>query len=807
MVISLYRVIKLVLWSIICSLFLPSAGFSQGHMLPRAKAGVIDLREQNLNKKIALDGEWTFYWNQLVDPLDSIPRKGLNVEFPLKWNDLTVNGKKLPAFGYATYKLTILLPQTKEVFRIDMPDVYCAYRLFLNGKEVAANGKVATNAKDFEPHWQYRAFDLPEGITQATLILQIANYVHSKGGIKDQIYIGEKKEIELERQREEAIDLLLTGCLFMGGMFFIGLYLMGNRDKAILLFSLYSIVYSYRIIGVDNYELHTVLPDLPWGLAVRLEYITLFLGIGLFGLYTRYLYPLDLNKNIVNLLCGICLLFSLSTIVLSPYYFSQLINPFLVVTVFCIAYTLYIYAIAYKRKRTGSNYALLSAVALMLVFAITLLYYWTLIPRLQFVSFCGYISFFFLQSLILSHRVSFQLKKARSQAEQGLIAKTEFLSTMSHEIRTPLNSVIGMSHLLLKNDPRPDQVDQLDIMLFSANNLLGIVNDILDYNKIEAGKISFERTEMDIVAIFKNVLAGLQNYAQEKGIELRFKSDQPFNHKLLGDPTRIFQVITNLVHNAIKFTPNGYVEVSMETLNQSAEEITLKVQVKDTGIGISKEKQKIIFDRFTQADSSTSRSFGGTGLGLAISKRILELQNSELKVLSEEGEGAVFYFVITLAKAPHQLQKNEVLSEKPEIIQNSFVKENIKRFAGLSILLVEDNSLNVLVAKTFLQNWGASVDVATNGLEAIQKLDEKKHHLILMDLHMPVMDGYEATEKIRAKGIDLPIIALTANIKDDIEERVIQVGINDIIVKPFLPDDLYHKILLFTKDNQHPSKN
>lgn len=801
MVIDLYKAMKHCLWSVVfLSLCAPLVGYAQIGPVPKAKAGVMDLRQYRLDEKIPLDGEWTFYWNKLVQPLDTVPPKGMVVDFPAKWNDLSINGKQLPAFGYATYQLKLLLPKTDRVFRIDMPDVYCAYRLFLNGKEVATNGKVATNAKDFIAHWQYRAFDIPEGMTSATLTLQIANYVHSKGGIKDQIYIGTKEVVELERAREEAIDLLLTGCLFMGGMFFIGLYLMGNKDKAILLFSLYSIVYSYRIIGVDNYELHTVLPDLPWNLAVRLEYITLFLGIGLFGLYTRYLYPLDLNKMVVNALCAICLLFSASTLVLSPYYFSQLINPFLVVTVFCIAYTLYIYTIAYKRKRTGSNYALLSALALMVVFAITLLYYWTLIPRLQFVSFCGYISFFFLQSLILSHRVSFQLKKARLQAEQGLVAKTEFLSTMSHEIRTPLNSVIGMSHLLLKNSPRPDQAEQLDIMLFSANNLLGIVNDILDYNKIEAGKISLERTEIDIVAIVKNILAGLQNYAQEKGIELKLRQPEPIQTKLLGDPTRIFQVITNLVHNAIKFTPKGYVEVSIDEIGQTEESLTLKIQVKDTGIGISKEKQTIIFDRFTQADSSTSRSFGGTGLGLAISKRILELQNSTLKVISEEGQGATFYFELTFAKATHQHYSNDKSYEqKPKILGNSFADEKEKPFAGLSILLVEDNALNVLVAKTFLQNWGAEVDVANNGLEALNLLDERKHHAVLMDLHMPVMDGYEATEKIRAKGISVPIIALTANIKDDIEDRVIQVGINDVIVKPFLPDDLYHKIKLFTK--------
>ncbi|HQS52117.1 MAG: ATPase, partial [Sphingobacteriales bacterium 39-40-5] len=373
------------------------------------------------------------------------------------------------------------------------------------------------------------------------------------------------------------------------------------------------------------------------------------------------------------------------------------------------------------------------------------------------------------------------------QAEQGLIGKSEFLSTMSHEIRTPLNSVIGMSHLLLKENPRKDQVENLNVMLFSANNLLAIVNDILDYNKIEAGKISFEHIEMDISSITKNIVRGLQVSASDKGIKLNLQLDNSLHTRVFGDPTRLSQVLSNLLHNALKFTEQGQVILDITLIRETENQITLQFSIKDTGIGISKEKQKLIFERFTQADSSTSRGFGGTGLGLAISKKILELQNSSLQLESEEGKGSNFYFSQTFEKS---LQN----PEQPEADMSLQTEDN-KLLSGITVLLVEDNPINILVAQKFLERWGAKIVTASNGLEALNMVDPEKHDLVLIDLHMPVMDGYEASRKMRENGIDLPIIALTANLPNEIEDEIKLSGINDVVVKPFLPDELYRKVL------------
>jgi signal transduction histidine kinase len=750
--------------------------------------GIIDLRKESFENSRSLAGNWGFFWNKLINAEDSAAKPAQFVQFPGRWTDYKFSDKKFPAFGYASYKVTVLLPEEMEQLRLAMPETYTSYSLFFNGKLVATNGRVSTSAEQFVPHWQYKAIDIPKNTQRLEIVLQIANFVHSKGGISKSPIIGRKAAIELERRSAEAIDFVLFGCLVMGSMFFIGLYLLGTRDKATLMFAMYSLLYSYRIIGSDNYELHTIFPDLSWFITVRIEYISLFLSIGAFALYTRYLYPEDINKKIVDTISIICFTFGFAALVTPPIFFTQLISPFLLVTIFCLLYVPYVYLKAFSKKRPGSIYTLLSSFALMFAFLLTLLHYLLIIGDHQLITFFCYMVFFFMQSLILSHRVSFALKMATRQAEEGLIVKSEFLSTMSHEIRTPLNAVIGMSHLLLKNDPRKDQIENLDVMLFSANNLLSIVNDILDYTKIESGKITFEHIEMDISLIARNIVTGLQSSATDKGISLTLEVDKGLKHKLLGDPTRTTQVITNLVHNAVKFTQQGQVEVEIAIANQTESTATLGISVKDTGIGISRDKQKLIFERFTQADSSTSRGFGGTGLGLAISKKILELQRSSLRLISEEGKGSTFYFIQVFEKSTKEIR-----------IQDTTVLPNEadKPLTGIHVLLVEDNLMNVLVAQKYMERWGATIDVAHNGLEGLNKVDPNIHHLVLMDLHMPVMDGYESTRNMRSRGITIPIIALTANLPNEIAEKVRNAGIDGFVVKPFLPDELYRKILFY----------
>lgn len=754
--------------------------------IPRAQKGVIDLRNEDLSSKNSvLDGEWQLYWHQLLSPAAATTNKSTYTTYPQSWNKAG-----LPATGYATYRLTVLLPKPRGELALFVPDVYTAYNLYLNDKLFAHNGTPAKSKQAYSPHWISVTREIPVDADTLVLVLQVSNFAHSKGGPYKQMIIGDRNRLVTSEHRDMAIDFILGGCVFMSGLFFLGLYLFGRRDKATLFFSLFSIFYCYRIMGVRMYVLHSALPEISWSFTVHLEYLTLFSSVGMFMLYMRYLYPKDVNKRIVGAIVGVCVAFDLVTLLFPPFIFTRLITWFLILVLGGIIYVLFVYLKAFQRRRPGSIYALLSTCIMMLIIITIDLEYFGLITYSRLVLFLGYILFFFLQSLILSFRFAYEFRKAREQAEQGLKAKSEFLSTMSHEIRTPLNSVIGMSHLMLQNKPREDQKEQLNVLLFSAGNLLAIVNDILDFNKIEANKITFERIEMDLRQLAENIVNGLRTSATDKGIELKLDIDKRLTANVIGDPTRTGQVLTNLVHNAIKFTREGYVLLAIKVEELNAAEITITFSVTDTGIGIPYEKQKLIFEQFTQADSSTSRSFGGTGLGLAISKSILELQGSALKLSSQPGKGSTFYFTQKFPVLPPKLQ--------PAGVKASTTPQEAGDLTGIDILLVEDNEMNVFVAKSFLQKWGAHTDVAVNGLEALEKIDTSRHKIILMDMHMPEMDGYEASQKLREMGVTIPIIALTASIpKINDERKLTDAGMNDIVIKPFDPKELLSKLLYY----------
>lgn len=756
-----------------------------GHTL-LASEGIIDLRDISFNQEVVtLNGDWKFFWNQLLPP-DTIEPYFEYKPFPELWHNVLWKQNEISSQGYATYKLTLLLPAKRPRLSLEVPEMYCAYTLFVNGEKTVSNGLPGTDKKSTTPYWSTQVVPLHSHEDTLHITLQVANFHHLKGGVSKEIKIGSHYILQKQNQLDQAFDYFLTGCIIMGGFFFLGLYLFGSHDKSILYFALFCIFYSYRIIGAGQYSLQAILPDISWTISIHLEYLSLFLAVAMFALYTRYLYPEDAPQKMLSVMAGICFAFALITVVSPPILFTRLIDPFIFLVLIYIAFAVVIYWRAFRNKRTGAQYALISSAAIFIIIICVILEYYGIATPFPFILFGGYVTFFFCQSLILTFRFAFTLKKAKEDAELGLKTKGEFLSTMSHEIRTPLNSVIGMTHLMIRDNPRADQKEQLDVLLFSANNLLNIVNDVLDFSSIEAGKIRFVMEPIDLKTISRNIISGYQAAANTDKIRFILDLDEDLPQQVLGDKTRTAQIIGNLVHNAIKFTNEGYVKLSVQKLDRTDDQVTLKIAIEDTGIGIAPDKQKMIFERFTQADSSSSRGFSGTGLGLSISKKILELQGINLELESEPGKGSIFSFV----------QKFQILEDKKaEATPEPSLKSPL---AGINILVVEDNAMNILVLRNFLTRWGASFDIANNGQEALNQLTSL-HNIVLMDMHMPVMDGYEATRALRARGETVPIVALTASLALNAEEHIISIGINDIVLKPFAPDRLLEVILKYTR--------
>lgn len=375
----------------------------------------------------------------------------------------------------------------------------------------------------------------------------------------------------------------------------------------------------------------------------------------------------------------------------------------------------------------------------------------------------------------------------KEKAEHASNAKKDFLSVMSHEIRTPLNAIISVAHLLEQSDDKKDAV-LFKTLKYSSQNLLALVSDILDLSKIESGEIKLELTEFDIKELLESIVLVHNIKAKERGNELSFKLENFTNLKFLGDPLRLTQILVNLVSNAIKFTKDGLITIKVIQIKEINDKnlSELYFEVKDTGIGIPKENHNYIFEKFTQENVAITRKYGGSGLGLSITKNLIEIMNSEIKLESEVGAGAKFYFNLELEKSV----KSIVEKTKPKVEIN---------LSEIKILFVEDNKVNIMLTSKFLDKWKFQYTVAENGLIALEKYKELKFDIILMDLQMPEMDGFTATQEIRKLDTKIPIVALTANSLADERERCLNSGFDDYLTKPFKPDTLKEKIISFAQ--------
>ena len=379
-----------------------------------------------------------------------------------------------------------------------------------------------------------------------------------------------------------------------------------------------------------------------------------------------------------------------------------------------------------------------------------------------------------------------KLQLAKEKAEKSAITKTELLSTMTHELRTPLYAVTGLTHLLLDDDPKPEQKEHLHSLKISSEYLLNLINNILDLNKLEAKKVEIEKTTFNIRKRLNDVLTPLKKSADDRNNVLRLEFDENIPVNLEGDSVKLEQILINLIGNSLKFTQDGDVVVRVIKTSDRNNEITLHFEIEDNGVGISKKKQKDIFESFSQASLQTYRKFGGTGLGLSIVKNLLQLMESQIQLESELGKGSKFWFDLVF-EISNEVNGKE---EEPQQLDEAQYSQLENKY----ILVVEDNRINQIITRKILEKRKIKCQAVDSGMDAIKLLKSHSFDLILMDIHMPGMNGIETTKKIRKSMPKIPIIALTAlTIEHDLDEFY-RVGFDEIIPKPFKTDEFFQKI-------------
>ena len=387
---------------------------------------------------------------------------------------------------------------------------------------------------------------------------------------------------------------------------------------------------------------------------------------------------------------------------------------------------------------------------------------------------------------ILGTKYYSKIQTKKQEAIEASLAKSKFLSTMSHEIRTPLNAVIGLSHILSVNEPREDQIQNIEALNYSGKTLLDLLNNVLDFSKMQYTNIELDNIITDLSADVKQLEKIYKSSCLRKGIAMNLEIDDHIPLVML-DVVRFNQVINNLVSNAIKFTDNGSITLTIKKKKLIKDTITLHIEVRDTGIGIPKNKRKTIWKAFTQASNTTNRMYGGSGLGLPIVKSILQSMKARIRINSVKGKGSRFHFNLKL-----KIANNKNLDDTEEKKEHTF--------SAKKVLLVDDNLINIMVGKQILEKSNLIVDVANDGLTAVKKVKENEFDIILMDIQMPIMDGYTATKKIRKFNSTIPILALSANVFMEIKDKIDDCGMNGFIFKPFTPEELLNQIENFTKN-------
>ncbi len=778
------------------------------------KDGILDIQNWSPTKSsiLKLSGAWEFYPKQFLIPEDFENNKTNSGKLFHKvnssWNEILFEEKKLGSEAFGTYRLIILTKKDYENKAIYFASFSTASRIWLNGKGIFASGKVSREAKDHIPSYKNGFFHFPVDKEEIEIIIQVSNFNYPKGGIDTDIFFGNEDEIQSLRDSNLFSDLFLFGILSALSVYNLVIYLIRRKDKQALYFAIFCFISSLNI-GTQREKIFSEFFNLSWLMNLKLFYLSFnFVAFSLY-LYSKEMIQILYEKFFSKLFFTIIPISSLIILFTGSSFFPLIFEPFLFFQTTLGVLVFFFMITTFLKTKSKDDFLFIISYSVLFLFYSYEQFQRDFEVQIENLPPMGLIFFSFVQAILLAKKFSkgFQLSEKLSEELEHQNEKLknldklkdEFLSNTSHELKTPLHGIIGITESLIdgvSGNLNHEAKKNLSLILMSGKRLNNLINDILDFSKLKNHDLNIKKQSLDLKMILEMVITLLNPLAKQKNLIIESNISEI---KVLGDEDRIQQIFLNLIGNSIKFTDEGKISIQAEIKND-----IVQIQVKDTGIGIPKEKLETIFLSFEQVDSSISRIYGGTGIGLSIVKKLVELHGGKVWAESEEEKGTSIFFTLTLSNLKEvennpEIKEKLITSEQDTLVLSNEAKEiSIPQPNRIRILIVDDEPINLQILENQLSINNYEIFRSINGEEVIDLIKNKKiiPDLILLDVMMPKLSGYETCKIIREEfsESELPILMLTA--KNRLQDLIegFSSGANDYLAKPFSKDELLTRI-------------
>lgn len=771
---------------------------------PLAKKAVLDLRGWNFETmgNVALNGEWRIDWKNWNLKEDS-PSHEFTV-VPGHWSNSSL--EKYPT-GFARLSLTILVPENTKTLYLQNGVTRNAFEVLVGEETIYKSGIIGESFAEEVPHLNIQTVALPDSKDhEIKLSLKISCFHYHICGVATPYTLGTHSGISKSYLETIGRDIFVLTSLLTLAFFHFVLYIFWRDEKTHILFAAVCFLASMRLLSIGETRfIYNYLPLGAYEIMVRVNGISFVLLYLAFVLYVKEIYNEERYKTIyrVNFVVASLLFFALPLDLLT---FSKFLALHLLLSLFALFGLLYPIIHGVFLKVPGSRLFLFSVIATMCLFSLDILTEFAK-KGTAYLAQYGFLVFGLSQALFIADRMiqnfknKERLKQEKESAEAKVSFKTNFLSTMSHEIRTPMNGVLGMTQLLQQTNLSEEQKEYLNLIQFSGDNLLLLINDILDLSKLEAGQFELHSEPVPLQKFMKDCinLFKAQTDPNQLKIELEFLNPPPA--LLITDQRRFAQVLTNLISNAVKFTEKGAITVLVETITLKEDMVRLKISVKDTGIGIPEDRMGVLFQPFSQVHSHLTEKKIGTGLGLAITKKLIEEMGGSISVQSVYGRGSNFTFQFT-AQVGLESLKSEQTSDVATQNQKRNTDSSLAEKYPLKILVADDDPISQKVSNLFLKKLGYTNLQADNGEKTLDMVRSESPDLLFVDIQMPDMDGITVAKCIRQSQTITKqpvIIALTANVMEEEKHRCLSAGMDDFMTKPLLMRDLDFMIRKWAK--------